>query len=63
LLGVAGALTASRALSSLLFGISQVDAVTYAGVVFLLACVSAIACGMPAWRAARVLPSIALRAE
>ncbi len=62
-IGLAGAMLTSRALASLLFGVSQLDPLTYAGVVLTLACVSAIACGLPAWRASRVLPSDALRAE
>ena len=40
-----------------------VDFATYAGVAMLLAIVSSIACGLPAWRAARVRPSEALRSE
>ncbi|HEU4688306.1 MAG TPA: ABC transporter permease, partial [Vicinamibacterales bacterium] len=62
-IGLAGAFIASRALVTLLFGISPLDAVTYVAVAGLLAGVSLIACGMPAWRAARVHPSIALRFE
>lgn len=62
-IGVAGAMAATRALVSLLFGISALDPVTYAGVVAMLMAVSALACAMPAWRASRVDPSITLRAE
>jgi putative ABC transport system permease protein len=61
--GLCGALAASRALVSLLFGVSWLDPAAYLGVVALLACVSAVACWAPAWRAARVDPSITLRAE
>jgi ABC-type lipoprotein release transport system permease subunit len=39
------------------------DGVTYAGVTALLLGVSAAACWIPAWRAARVDPAITLRAE
>ncbi len=60
-IGLAAAFIASRALVTLLFGISPLDAVTYVAVAALLAGVSLAACGMPAWRAARVHPSIALR--
>jgi putative ABC transport system permease protein len=63
ILGVAGALIASRAVVSLLFGISRLDFTTYLGVVVLLATVSVIACGIPAWRAVRISPSVALRCE
>ncbi len=62
-LGFCAALAASRALITLLFGVSQLDPVTYAGVIALLALVSAIACLTPALRAMRVDPSITLRAE
>jgi putative ABC transport system permease protein len=63
LIGLAGAVVASRALITLLFRVSRLDPVTYAGVIALLGGVSAIACWMPAWRAARIDPSITLRAE
>jgi ABC-type antimicrobial peptide transport system permease subunit len=62
-LGVTGALIASRALVSLLFGISRMDPLTYVGVVVVISCVSAIAYLVPAWRAAQVDPSTTLRAE
>ena len=63
MLGLLGAAIASRALLSLLFGVSRLDPVTYGGVIVMLVGVSAIACSIPAWRAARVDPSITLRAE
>jgi putative ABC transport system permease protein len=63
LIGLTGAVLASQALVSLLFGISRLDPSTYLGVVVLLMAVSAIACWVPAWRAAKVDPSITLRAE
>jgi putative ABC transport system permease protein len=62
-LGLAGAIATRQALATLLFGISPVDPITYGGVLAMLLGVSAIACGVPAWRAARVDPAIALRAE
>ena len=62
-IGLGGAAAASGALVTLLFGVSRLDAVTYAGVVALLGGVSAVACWVPAWRAARVDPAITLRAE
>ena len=62
-IGVAGAAAASGAVSSLLFGVSRLDPITYLAVIALLACVSALACSVPAWRAARVDPAITLRAE
>jgi len=48
---------------TLLFGISPLDPLTYAGVIAVLAAVSAIACWIPARRAALVDPAITLRAE
>jgi putative ABC transport system permease protein len=61
--GVIAARIASRALVTLLFGVSPIDATTYLGVVMLLFGVSALACSAPAWRAALVDPAITLRAE
>jgi len=61
--GLAGAIVASQGLISLLFGISRLDPVTYLSVITLLLGMSMIACFIPAWRAARVDPSITLRAE
>jgi putative ABC transport system permease protein len=63
MIGIAGAIAASRALISLLFGVSRLDPITYCGVIALLAAVAALAAWMPAWRAARVDPVRALRAE
>ncbi len=62
-IGVLGAALASNALVSLLFGVSHLDPATYMGVVAILLAVATIACWVPAWRAARVDPSITLRAE
>ena len=62
-IGLGGAVAASGALATLLFGVTRLDPITYAGVVALLLGVSALACWLPAWRAARVDPTITLRAE
>jgi putative ABC transport system permease protein len=62
-LGLAGAAAASRMLETLLFGVSRLDAVTYGGVVALLAGVALLACAGPAWRAARTDPAVTLRGE
>lgn len=61
--GLAGAVIANQSVATLLFGISQFDLVTYAGVIALLLGVSLGACGVPALRAARVDPLVALRYE
>jgi putative ABC transport system permease protein len=63
MIGLMGAFAASQVIVTLLFGVSRLDPVTYLGVVALLLCVSAVACWVPAWRAARVDPAITLRAE
>jgi len=62
-IGLTGAVVASHALISLLFGISRLDPATYFAVIALLAGVSVIACGVPAWRAAQIDAASALRAE
>jgi putative ABC transport system permease protein len=62
-MGVAGAVAASRAIEGMLFGVSRLDAVTYAGVLGLIGGVAMVACAVPAWRAARVDPASTLRAE
>jgi putative ABC transport system permease protein len=63
LIGLAGAVLASRAIATLLFGVTRLDTLTYGGVTAVLLGVSAVACWIPAWRASRVDPAITLRAE
>jgi putative ABC transport system permease protein len=62
-LGLGGTVFATRALVSMLFGVPRLDPITYLGVAVLLGGVSAVACLIPAWRAMRVDPAMALRAE
>ncbi len=64
-LAIGGALAAfaSRAITQLLYGVSRVDPVTYLGVVASLLLVALVACLIPAVRAARVDPAVALRHE
>jgi len=50
-------------MTAMLFGVSSLDPVTYLGVIALLGTVAALACGVPAWRAARVDLATPLRAE
>ncbi|HEU4630992.1 MAG TPA: ABC transporter permease [Gemmatimonadaceae bacterium] len=61
--GLAGALFAARLLRGLLFGVTPYDPVTLGGVALVLAAVGVAACWIPAARAARVDPAVALRAE
>jgi putative ABC transport system permease protein len=61
--GLLGALAASRALGGLLYGVGSTDPLTYGGVIFVLVTVALAASFVPAWRAARLDPLIALRRE
>ena len=63
LIGLAGSLVLTRAMSSMLFGITAADPFTFAGVVLLLSAAALLACYIPARRAAKVDPMVALRYE
>jgi putative ABC transport system permease protein len=63
LIGLAAALGVSRVLSGLLFGIHPTDPITYISVAFALAAVTLLACYLPARRATKVDPMVALRYE
>ena len=60
-LGVVGALVLSRLMQGLLFGVAPHDPMTLAGVAVLMAVVGVGACWVPALRAARIDPGVALR--
>ncbi|MBI3492091.1 MAG: ABC transporter permease [Acidobacteria bacterium] len=63
LLATALAVVARNQMASLLYGIGLLDAVSWIGAAVTLLAVSALANLVPAWRAARVDPSVALRIE
>jgi ABC-type antimicrobial peptide transport system permease subunit len=62
-IGLAGALAVTRTLRGLLYGVTPLDGLTIATVLALVAAVALAAIGGPAWRAARVDPTTALRLE
>ncbi len=62
-IGTAVSLVLTRLLRNQLYGISSADALTFAGVALLLSAVSLLACHIPAHRATKIEPNVALRCE
>jgi putative ABC transport system permease protein len=62
-LGVAGAILATRLIRGLLFGVAPHDPLTLAGVAVVMAVVGIGACWLPALRAARIDPAVAIRRQ
>jgi macrolide transport system ATP-binding/permease protein len=63
LLGTAAALVLTRTMATLIYGVSSTDPLTFATASAMLAAVAMVACLLPAFRATRIDPAIALRDE
>ena len=62
-LGLIAASYVTRGIQALLFGVAPRDPLTFAGVTLMMTAIGLVACWMPALRAARIDPAIAMRSE
>jgi putative ABC transport system permease protein len=62
-LGIVGSIAAAQLIRSMLYGIRPLDPAVFCSVIAILLLVAAGACLIPAWRASRLDPMVALRAE
>jgi len=61
--GLGMALALTRMMSSLLYGVSPTDAVSFGGALLVVGAVALLSSYVPAWRASRVAPATAIRSE
>jgi putative ABC transport system permease protein len=62
-IGLAAAALMTRLLDTLLFAVQPIDPITFTGTAALLVVSALLACALPAWRATRIDPAVALRQE